>query len=317
MSNTAKAAAVVDDRSKYANWVFTLHYSIFSEDASTLDEMKAMASNLIRDGIIGDANYCIIGDEICPKTGSPHMQGYVMFEKRRRITELKKIHKGIAWYCAKGDAASNFEYCSKTGNYVEFGERPDFVTNGQRETKRWQQAWDAAKMGERETIDPQILVCHYNSIRSIEADYARRVDDLLGYTCEWIYGLTGTGKSTLARAENPIYFSKNANKWWDGFRADEHPCVILDDLSPDHAGLIWHLKVWLDKFEFTGEIKGSCMQIRPKKIVITSQYTPEEIFNEKDAEAIRRRVTFRHLVKQGVPTTVVPYVKVEPPCTLR
>lgn len=66
--------------------------------------------------------------------------------------------------------------------------------------------------------------------------------------------------------------------------------VIIDDWSPNHECLIWHLKIWADRYPFNAETKGSSMLIRPKKIIITSNYAIEECFhNEQDIEAIKRR----------------------------
>jgi hypothetical protein len=52
-----------------------------------------------------------------------------------------------------------------------------------------------------------------------------------------------------------------------------------------------YLKRWADHYPCTGEIKGGTTGLNHKKIVITSNYTPEELWPTDPilAEALRRR----------------------------
>lgn len=46
------------------------------------------------------------------EAGTPHLQGYIEFETKRRPTELK-LPKQMHWYCAKGTQEENIAYCTK------------------------------------------------------------------------------------------------------------------------------------------------------------------------------------------------------------
>ena len=89
------------------------------------------------------------------------------------------------------------------------------------------------------------------------------------------------------------------NKWWDGY--DNEEVVIMEDFNMEQAKhLAHHLKIWADHYPFMAERKGGSMLIRPKKIIVTSNYHPEEAFGEDKTgslEPIMRRFKMHHYEK--------------------
>jgi len=115
---------------------------------------------------------------------------------------------------------------------------------------------------------------------------------------EWIWGKTGLGKSSTARKENPGFYIKSHNKWWLGYKGED--CVILDDISRSEANWLGeHLKQWADHYPFPSETKGDGMVIRPKKIVVTSNYSIDDLWGHDEdlCDALKRRFKVRHIVQ--------------------
>ena len=106
----------------------------------------------------------------------------------------------------------------------------------------------------------------------------------------WIYGPPGTGKSRYVRqtySRDELY-DKPLNKWWDAYEGED--TVVLDDFGKNHAILGDHLKRWADHYPFTAEVKGGACILRPKRIIVTSNYHPNEIFEDQSMkEAVLRR----------------------------
>lgn len=70
--------------------------------------------------------YCIIGTEVAPTTGTPHLQCYIRFRNGTAFSTVSKIFPQAHVTRALGNAQQNFIYCSKDGNFKEIGERPNF-----------------------------------------------------------------------------------------------------------------------------------------------------------------------------------------------
>ena len=117
----------------------------------------------------------------------------------------------------------------------------------------------------------------------------------------WLYGRPGTGKTSYVfRNFNDNLYIKAINKWWDGYI--DQDTVLLDDWDPNHNILVGYLKQWADRFPFRAEIKGGSLLIRPKRIIITSNYSIDECFqNQNDADAIKRRFKRLRFIVFGNP----------------
>lgn len=114
---------------------------------------------------------------------------------------------------------------------------------------------------------------------------------------EWIYGEHGCGKSFKARKENPGFYTKMMNNLWESYAGQD--VAILEDMDPFHKSLSYDLKIWGDRYSFRGRVLFGSIVLRPKKIVITSQYHPNEIWNDPETVgAICDRFKVIHLTEK-------------------
>ena len=235
--------------------------------------------------------YLCYGREVS-ENGTPHLQGYVAFENA--VLEPSRYFRQFGnghFEVARGTADDNAEYCSKDGDFHEYGVRPQSqrdqghhgarggARGGEVEVARGEDAWNSAKEGKIEEIPADIRLRHYTTILKVAAKYQKPPAQLLEMDNTWIWGPAGTGKSTYAHRTFPGAFKKDFSRWWDGYREDDegHLTVLLDDLHPSWSDKV-RLKNWADVFPFVAEIKGGSLLIRPARIVVTSNYSPQQVW---------------------------------------
>lgn len=251
-----------------------------------------------------DCKYMIYAEETAPTTGTLHLQGYVVLSSPCRLSKMKKIlPPGTHIEAAKGTTEQNIEYCSKEGWPVEYGTRPKTRAQiGEDNAARYADAIQAAKEGRMDDIPPDLRTKHYNTYKNIAKDYMPKPDSLAQTCGLWIYGPTGTGKTHAVVTAFPDRYMKPLNKWWDGYQGED--VVHLDEIAPSHAQWIApYLKKWADKWPFDAESKGSAAQLRPEKIIVTSNYSIDQmVFAEEDLDAIKRRYTqvFKYTREQTI-----------------
>ena len=302
-------------------------------------------------------SYLVCGRER-GESGTPHLQGYVYFKDacsfRSVGSRIPRAHVEVA----KGSGQQNFDYCSKGGDFVEFGVRPvDAKSKGEAESVRWDASLASAKKGKFEDIPADIYIRYVRSLEYIASKSAvEPVANSFDSKNLWYYGGPGTGKSRAARAlgemrqvvsngdagnglsdgggghcggtrgvgvaaegivggdnglvsssggsresalvdggilgvgelHGPevaelvykgLYIKEPNDKWWDGYIGQE--LVIIDDFDKYNLKQSGDMKRWLDIYPFQAQMKGSMMMIRPKRIVVTSNYHPDEIWDDE------------------------------------
>lgn len=81
----------------------------FTYNNYTKDELNNIISS-----ISSKCYRYIIGEEVAPTTGTPHLQGFIIFKTKNRPSCLK-LTKKIHWEACKGTIEQNIKYCSKDG----------------------------------------------------------------------------------------------------------------------------------------------------------------------------------------------------------
>jgi len=233
--------------------------------------------------------FIIYGKEIAPTTGTPHLQGFVVLNSAKTVSATRKFLRRCRIDVARGSVASNITYCSKSGDCVQRGDPPsDPAEIGRAEIDRWNSAWDSAKRGELEEIPADIRIRSYTTLKRIHQDYMPPVEPLVSVCGLWIFGESGAGKTRAVLREFPTAFIKPRNNWWDGYQEEE--VVLIDDIDKFDVALGGKLKHWGDFAPFIAEIKGGSRRIRPRLVIVTSQYVIGDIWKDRETqEALGRR----------------------------
>jgi hypothetical protein len=233
--------------------------------------------------------YCVIGQEV-GESGTPHLQGYIYFGTLKSLPQLRALNPRAHYEMARGTVEENFAYCTKDGNFEERGVRPATqAEKGAKGAARIKELWKLAKQGSFESLPPQNI----KTWEYIHSKYRAPPADRCSLTNYWIVGKSGCGKSSACRrwfSPEQLYW-KGMSKWWDGYNHEQ--AVVLDDMEPTHGKFLsYYVKIWCDHYPFNAEVKGGMIRIRPEVIIVTSNFTIDEVFAESEPvtrAAIRRR----------------------------
>jgi len=236
--------------------------------------------------------YMVFGYEVGANK-TPHLQGTIVLENATTLQACKKLFGSLNPHieiCVS--VFHSIIYCKKDGRFEERGVPPmEPVEKGKKEKIRWAEVLENTKQGKFDLLPPQIAFQHARTVDFIRCKHLQRTkrDDTLVPKMEWWWGASRTGKSRTAREYWPELYSKPSNKWWDGYNFQD--VVLVEDFEKGHGNALLHyIKIWADRYPFQAECKGTQYMIRPKLIVITSNWSPQQIWeNEQDLDPIVNR----------------------------
>lgn len=254
--------------SRVRGWCFTWH-NYTEEDYAFICEI--------------DCRYLIVGKEICPTTGTPHLQGYIYFDNGRSLARMKKYNKKISWRAANGSADANEAYCSKDGEFFEKGDKPK---QGQRTdlNKVKNEIMSGKKVDELVLENPVMYHQYGRTLNKIEDLRMRKEFRTEMTEGIWYFGETGVGKSHKAFADfspERCYVVPNDNGWWDGYVQQE--VVILNDFRGEIK--YNELLNMIDKWPFAVKRRNrEPIPFVSKLVIITSSLPPWEVYNRRVME---------------------------------
>lgn len=240
-------------------------------------------------------SYGIFGWEQAPSTGKWHWQGYVETWTKRNHTRLAKLldcetppHVEVA----RGSAAENKEYCIKNNDTFEFGSP---MRQGERvDLKQYVDKIMCGELSMEDLIIEHPMVYHQFG-RTLTAADSIRLKRLKhpaeGRVVEWIYGPAGIGKSRYANLKAP-----NAYVWRPSEKYQEYngePDFIIEEFRATTLSVANFLLLTDNNYSnfFVERKYGGFIPVVASRIFITSNFSPEEIFNTGEHPQILRRLT--------------------------
>lgn len=259
--------------SKSRSWCFTLNNYTDREEA----RIKAV-----------ECRYIVFGHEV-GEQGTSHLQGYLYFENALSFKSAStKLGSRCHLEVAKGSAQQNRDYCTKDGDFFEYGQIP---SPGSRSDIR--EVKDMVMNGGT-MMDVIKVATSYQSLRTAEL-LLKYVPCDKGYhekKVYWFHGPTGTGKTRSAMdmaGDSDIWISGKNLQWWEGYYGQKF--VIIDDFRGDFCTFHELLRI-LDGYSYRVQVKGSSCWLRADTIVITSPYHPKDVYSTiEDVTQLIRRIS--------------------------
>lgn len=265
-----------DKTKRYRDWAITVN-NYTPEDFDMIRDLYHKKK----------ASYLVIGQEIAPTTGTPHLQGYVYFPNAKSFDAvLKMCPRGTHLGARYSTPQKASEYCKKIPGYEEYGTLP------QRQGQRNDLAEVRDMVTEGATMEQIIDVAsNYQTLRTAELlfKYKEKKRNWKPRVI-WIHGYSGAGKTRKAYEMFPNLYRKtnSMGKWFEGY--DAHENVLIDDVKNDSQEYYEFLLEILDRYDVLVECKGSSRQFLGRNIVCTSLWHPKHLYSKflEGYELIRR-----------------------------
>lgn len=276
-----------------AGWMFTLN-NYAREDIRAI---KALCAARVHKIV-----YLVFGKEVGEK-GTPHLQGYVHFEGRKRMSTVRKMFVDHAHSAhlepMMGTPEQASAYCKKDGDFWEFGELPEHEPGKRNDLLDIKHKIEGgATTDDIGRSDDHFgnFVRYNRGIREFEGALAGPRSHKSQVVV--FFGDPGTFKSYSASRFKDSYevvrpTGKNQPVWFDGYNPRMHTTVCFDDF---YGWMPFHNLLQLcDRYQCRVQAKGHTKQFRPAFVTFTSNVHPSQWYKPGPGinyAALERRINF-------------------------
>jgi len=228
--------------------------------------------------------------------GTPHLQGCIKFKEKKSLAQMKKLQPRAHWETCRSVQASTV-YCKKDGDVFEKGTPPQ-KNGGDSQQERAEKNKRLMTISLEELVESgELALTQVPLVKKARVILAQehkpyQHDSTRGI---WIYGPPGVGKTHRAREYEGTIYIKAQNKWFDGYEGEDN--IVIDDFDTKGECLSHYMKIWSDKWSCSGEIKGGTVHLQHKRLIVTSNYHPCQIWTVDAVlcAAIERRFEIIHI----------------------
>lgn len=233
--------------------------------------------------------YLVGGEEICPTTSRPHIQGYIEFLEKTDSTVLtdagvthveprKKSAKAASAYCKKDN-----KNIIEIGTMSQQGKRSDLAVVAE-DIKSGRSIKQVAE------DHPETFIRFHKGITALKMILIKPRNSVPNVTI--LYGPTGTGKSKLAReiTTDAWIWTPMRGQWFDHYEGQSD--VIFEEFRGQFP--LGMLLIILDRYDCPVQYKGGTVEFAATNIVITSPKHPANWYRSDGTDRIEqlfRRVT--------------------------
>lgn len=272
-------------RAKY--WCFTIN-NYTEEEYEQLKRVRESGN---------DVGYIICGIER-GEAGTPHLQGYVEFTKRKRLAGVKRVpgFSRAHLELRKGTQEQAVNYCTKDGRYFEEGVKTLESQGKRNDLQEVKEALDSgASIAEIAETHFSSYLRYERSLRNYQM--LRRKSTARNVKVYVLWGNPGTGKTRLVFERYPSSYicCDPSLRWFDGYEGQD--VILLDDYRGEAAGSF--MLRFMDRYPMMLPVKGGFRPLVATKIFITSNMSPP--FGHLDIEAaFTRRIRHVWTLKENI-----------------
>jgi hypothetical protein len=236
-------------------------------------------------------------------SGLNHLQGYIEFETRKRFTTVKRLLDERAHLeSRRGTPREASDYCKKEdtrADHLDFGifevgELPAHEPGKRNDLLTVKKALDDGKhlwaiAQDDDDLAPTVLRNH-RSLGMYEQHVQAPRDHRTHLHIH--EGDPGTYKSFAASQYPNAYALENGNSgtWFDGYEPNKHETILADEFG-GHFMPYTTLKRLCDRYAMMVETKGGRTIFKGRRVVITSNITPDQWYPKYPFAELERRVT--------------------------
>jgi len=256
-----------------------------------------------------DCKYIVFQLEV-GEQGTPHLQGFVQFTDKQRLSALKKLDKKAHWAKRKGTPYEAAHYCKKPEPECKCHHCVDtprvypqlIFEQGCISSEAQYKAHEIARSikvnGLNKTIHryPEAYLTMKHGMEGLATFYSPVREWQTVVTVVWgeaglgktRYGMMGPSPYKLA-----AFGGKDQTDFFGDYRPDVHETLVVDDFYGN-----WKYTTWLqvcDRYPTEVHTKGGFRQLLVRHIVFTSNSPPDEWYPNVLANADRRESFYRRI----------------------